>query len=43
VTPYLNVFPVFYSVVEIPMFLALVLVVSRLRFEDGDSAPVSSS
>ena len=42
-TAYLTVFPVFYSVVEIPMFLALVVVVSRLRFENGDSAPVSSS
>jgi hypothetical protein len=31
-TAYLTAFPTWYSIVEIPMFLALVLMVSRLRF-----------
>ena len=34
-TAYLTAFPTWYSIVEIPMFLALVLMVSRLRFGDG--------
>ena len=31
-TAYLTAFPTWYSIVEIPMFLGLVLMVSRLRF-----------
>lgn len=34
-TAYLTAFPTVYSIVEIPMFLALVLMVSRLRFRGG--------
>jgi hypothetical protein len=40
-TAYLAAFPTWYSIVEIPMFLALVLMVSRLRF--GDSRSLSTS
>ena len=32
-TAYLTAFPTWYSIVEIPMFLALVLMMSRLRFD----------
>jgi hypothetical protein len=31
-TAYLTAFPTWYSVVEIPIFLALIVIVSRLRF-----------
>ena len=34
-TAYLTAFPIWYSVVGIPMFLALVLMMSRLRFRDS--------
>jgi hypothetical protein len=34
-TAYLTAFPTWYSIVEIPMFLALVLIVSLLRFRGG--------
>jgi hypothetical protein len=34
-TAYLTAFPTWYSIIEIPMFLALVLMVSRLQFGDA--------
>lgn len=37
-TGYLTAFPTWYSIVEIPMFLVLVLMVSRLRFGGAQNA-----
>ena len=37
-TSYLTAFPTWYSIVEAPMFLALVLMVSRLKFDNGRSS-----
>jgi hypothetical protein len=34
-TAYLTAFPTWYSIIEIPMFLALMLMVSRLQFGDA--------